>query len=198
MISKEVEKIIDGIDVDRDVTWFDWERGEVVELFYNPDSTAGGSFVEHRISSYLIRNAHREAGDNVEKFFDIIDCECREYYHDIDNECEDIGWLAERLMSDDYHMEWKVTEECMNALVSFAFDGEEFQDKFEFICHQIDLLKKNGVNASFEFVDVGRVAVFDEDKCYLFENDMEYVWEFERTVDGILYGLERGKKTKED
>lgn len=52
------------------------------EVYYNPDSTAGGQLVRNEIDFDLIREAAK--GDSVEKFYDYINSGCKQYSVDID------------------------------------------------------------------------------------------------------------------
>lgn len=52
------------------------------EVYFNPDSTAGGQLVRNEIDFDLIREAAK--GDSVEKFYDCINSGCKQYSVDVD------------------------------------------------------------------------------------------------------------------
>lgn len=80
-------------DLDRDVFFFNKDAETVYEIYYNPDSAAGGQFVQNSISFDLIRGAHEEANGNTEMFFDILQEEARQYLTDIGD--DDFGSMLE-------------------------------------------------------------------------------------------------------
>lgn len=55
--------------------WFynDPVRGDVISVHYNPDSNAGGQFVQRYISYDMIQRAARESGGSEQSFFEYID-----------------------------------------------------------------------------------------------------------------------------
>lgn len=58
-------------------------EGKVTEVYYNPDSTAGGQLVYNEIYDYLIQDAAKSS-KNKDEFFNIINEGCTQYIIDID------------------------------------------------------------------------------------------------------------------
>ncbi len=58
---------------------------EVLWVYFNPDSTEGGQFVENRVSYNLILEAEPQS-ENYFQFFDYIESNCSQYLIDIDTQ----------------------------------------------------------------------------------------------------------------
>lgn len=58
-------------------------EGKVTEVYYNPDSTAGGQLVYNEIYDYVIKDAAKNTSSKNE-FFNIINSECTQYLIDVD------------------------------------------------------------------------------------------------------------------
>lgn len=69
-------------DVDKD-KFFITDNG-VTEVYFNPDSTAGGQLVYNEISKDLIAEAAKATSNSTE-FFDYLQEKCRQYLMDIDS-----------------------------------------------------------------------------------------------------------------
>lgn len=70
--------------------------GMFMEIYYNPDSNAGGTFVEDCFDDDLVEDAYKRATEKsknedeiVREFFDIIMSECNQYNTDVDTESFD-------------------------------------------------------------------------------------------------------------
>ena len=74
-----VEQNFDDVDKDK---FFITDNG-VTEVYFNPDSTAGGQLVYNEISKDLIAEAAK-ATSNTKDFFDFLQENCRQYLMDID------------------------------------------------------------------------------------------------------------------
>lgn len=98
-IQKEVYKILEGIDMNKDAFWVFPDWGQVQEIYYNPDSTAGGQFVFNNISFELILEAEKECGGDHDQFFDCIQDRCYQELVDIDCDPDTVGGAAEEFMS---------------------------------------------------------------------------------------------------
>lgn len=61
------------------------DQEEVVWIYYNPDSDAGGQYVENIFRYDLILDAKRKT-QNTDDFFDYIHSECKQYLIDIGTE----------------------------------------------------------------------------------------------------------------
>lgn len=69
-----------AFDSDVDEFYIDNENERITQLYYNPDSTAGGQWVENILTSDDILG-HQNF--NTQDFFDLLECECTQYCHDI-------------------------------------------------------------------------------------------------------------------
>ena len=70
------------------------QNDEFIEMYYNPDSTAGGQVVYNQIPFELIHQAS-ERTDDVKGFFEYIDSECKQYLidkgtPDFESSCEEL------------------------------------------------------------------------------------------------------------
>lgn len=124
-IEKEVYTILEGIDEKRDAFWVfpDWEH--VQEIYYNPDSSAGGQFVFNYFSFDLILEAEKECGGDPGMFFDHIQDLCYQELVDIDCDPDTVGSAAETFMMK-ADMEG-YTLETMNKLINAAHACKERQ-----------------------------------------------------------------------
>lgn len=52
---------------------------EIVDLYYNPDSNAGGQYVENHISYDLIKESYINSEGDTDVFFDLLDSQCLQY-----------------------------------------------------------------------------------------------------------------------
>lgn len=98
-IEKEVQDVLNGIDQTRDAFWVFPERGEVYEIYYNPDSTAGGQFVFNCVTFDLVLEAEKECNGNTGQFFECLQDRCYQELVDIDDDADTVRSAAEEFMS---------------------------------------------------------------------------------------------------
>ena len=84
---RKEEKTMDNIrhhnfDIERDVFFF--EDGYIKEMYFNPDSSAGGSIVENIITFCQFLSAAKNGYS--EDIWTNLEGECRQFVYDIDNE----------------------------------------------------------------------------------------------------------------
>ena len=95
------------------------------EIYYNPDSTAGGQLVYNEFSFELIREASKQ--DSIEKFFDYLNSNCKQSLMDIDSP-EFMDYLKEFMEQDADYL--KDDKETANAMIKAANENKK-QSKTE-------------------------------------------------------------------
>lgn len=113
---------------------------EIVDLYYNPDSNAGGQYVENHISYDLIKESYINSEGDTDVFFDLLDSQCLQYCidkgtdiydwfddimrHSDNGTSEDITYVKSNSDDDAYYLKKSVLfdrdEEVMNKLVVIA------------------------------------------------------------------------------
>ena len=95
------------------------------EIYYNPDSTAGGQLVYNEFSFELIREASKQ--DSIEKFFEYLNSNCKQSLMDIDSP-EFMDYLKEFMEQDADYL--KDDKETANAMIKAANEDKK-QSKTE-------------------------------------------------------------------
>ena len=116
-----VEQNFDKVNQDK---FFKTEYG-FEEIYFNPDSTAGGQLVYNEFSFELIREASKQ--DSIEKFFDYLNSNCKQSLMDIDSP-EFMGYLKEFMEQDADYL--KDDKETANAMIKAANEDKK-QSKTE-------------------------------------------------------------------
>ena len=116
-----VEQNFDAVFQDK---FFKTEYG-FEEIYFNPDSTAGGQLVYNEFSFELIREASKQ--DSIEKFFDYLNSNCKQSLMDIDSP-EFMDYLKEFMEQDADYL--KDDKETANAMIKAANEDKK-QSKTE-------------------------------------------------------------------
>ncbi|MBQ9750792.1 MAG: hypothetical protein IJV87_09490, partial [Clostridia bacterium] len=95
--------------------YVDEEKGEVTWLYFNPDSTAGGQFVENVVSIEQILAL--KDNEDYSVFFDKLGSEARQFLVDVGD--ENFHDVAKRFLSDEYYYHGFGTE-AREELISIA------------------------------------------------------------------------------
>ena len=121
MINSEIFSAVDRWYVRKDLE-------EIVDLYYNADSTAEGQFVENHIDFDTIQRANQIAQGDVELFFDYLQSECLQYC--IDKGTDGYDYFMEEQKNDLSYSNitpfaFGQTEAVMNSIVKIATDGDK-------------------------------------------------------------------------
>ena len=90
------------------------------EIYYNPDSTAGGQLVYNEFSFELIREAAKQ--DTIPKFYDYLNSNCKQSLMDIDSP-EFMEYLKEFMEQDADYL--KDNKETANAMIKAANEDKK-------------------------------------------------------------------------
>ena len=118
-----IEKRLDIVSSEAfcyDVFDFDFDRGCVIEIYFNPDSICErGQFVKNVIDADLIVLAERESGGNTNAFFEYIMDKCDCYLYDVEEDSlESCEFLLEACKC--FKMEYEETYFTMKQWIDFA------------------------------------------------------------------------------
>ena len=102
--------------------YVDEEKGEVTWLYFNPDSTAGGQFVENVVSIEQI--IALKDNEDYSVFFDKLGSEARQFLIDVGD--ENFHDVAKRFLSDEYYYHGFGTE-AREELISIAEELEQVE-----------------------------------------------------------------------
>ena len=111
-----VEQNFDAVNQDK---FFKTEYG-FEEVYFNPDSTAGGQLVYNEFSFELIREAAKQ--DTIPKFYDYLNSNCKQSLMDIDSP-EFMEYLKEFMEQDADYL--KDNKETANAMIKAANEDKK-------------------------------------------------------------------------
>lgn len=90
------------------------------EIYYNPDSTAGGQLVYNEFSFELIREASKQ--DSMMKFYNYLNSGCKQYCVDIDS-AEFMDYLKDFMEREPDYL--KDNKETANAMIKAANEDKK-------------------------------------------------------------------------
>ena len=111
-----VEQNFDAVNQDK---FFKTDYG-FEEIYYNPDSTAGGQLVYNEFSFELIREASKQ--DSMMKFYNYLNSGCKQYCVDIDS-AEFMDYLKDFMEREPDYL--KDNKETANAMIKAANEDKK-------------------------------------------------------------------------
>ena len=111
-----VEQNFDAVNQDK---FFKTDYG-FEEIYYNPDSTAGGQLVYNEFSFELIREASKQ--DTMMKFYNYLNSGCKQYCVDIDS-AEFMDYLKDFMEREPDYL--KDNKETANAMIKAANEDKK-------------------------------------------------------------------------
>ena len=157
--------------------YVDEEKGEVTWLYFNPDSTAGGQFVESVFTFEQI-SALRENEDYT-VFFDKLGSEAKQYI--VDSDDEEFRDAAIRFLTEEYSFRG-YSSASREILVSMADEREK------------EAMKDSSNRFSIRVVpyEAGRFGIWDASiKKYLGENGQLYLFAEQADAEEYLKRIQR-------
>ena len=115
-----VEQNFDAVNQDK---FFKTDYG-FEEIYYNPDSTAGGQLVYNEFSFELIREASKQ--DSMMKFYNYLNSGCKQYCVDIDS-AEFMDYLKDFIEREPDYL--KDNKETANAMIKAANEDKKRNKK---------------------------------------------------------------------
>ena len=217
-LSKKGRKTMDNIrhhnfDIERDVFFF--EDGYIKEMYFNPDSSAGGSIVENIITFCQFLSAAKNGYS--EDIWTNLEGECRQFVYDIDNESfpyyldifqkdGDVSGATEKTFN-------KILEYIINNSISprFVFRPDVVQeyllDSKSLVVTRYDhrltdiVLHYNAISSPQEFFD--RLHAFSkcektdiEDDSFVFTEKYRGDYERESMIELVVYAQQAERENE--